>query len=108
MSGNLEKLKEKVSKLFELKKFLEIKELLNDSKLEKYNDSELFALRAKLHCHLNDNIDNAIYYAQKAIDTNSNFYLGYFARGLAWSLKEKNEKAIFRTVKRSFYIDPAF
>lgn len=94
MSKTLETLRKKAAELFEQEKYGEIIELLTDEVLEKYKDAILYAWRARAHNSLKQDGDVSMGYAQKAIEADSNYNMGFFARGGAWTQKNELEKAI--------------
>jgi len=94
MSEDLEILCKKADELFKEEKFADIISLLNDEVLEKYRSAELYAWRARAYNVINDDTGKNSYYAQKAIDTDPGYYMGYFARGCGWYNKGEYENAI--------------
>jgi len=94
MNEELDKLRNDATDLYEKEKNTEIIALLTDEVLEQFKDAELYALRSRALFRLKDDENKVMYYAQKAVDTDSNFYLGYFARGCSWHMKGEFNKAI--------------
>lgn len=94
MASELENLRKQAAELFEQEKFKEIIELLSDDVLVKYKDAELYAWRARAHYRLRDNPDTIMHYAQKAIDADRNYWIGYMARGAAFNYKGEYDNAI--------------
>jgi len=89
----LEQLRKQAEELFNQKKNDDIIKLLSDGILEKYNDAILYAWRARAHDR-NKMPDECFTYAQKAIELNPEYWMGYIARGNAWSDKKEYDKAI--------------
>jgi len=93
MATSLKQLRKQAEELFNQKQYDDIIELLSDGILEKYNDAELYAWRARAH-ERNKMPDECITYAQKAIELNPGYWMGYFARGNSWYHKKEYDKAI--------------
>lgn len=93
MSNNLKQLRKQAEELFGQKKYDAILELLNDSILVKYNDAELYVWRARAN-ERNEMYDSGFVLAQKAIELNPGYWMGYFVRGNIWGSKKEYDKAI--------------
>ncbi|HNR19912.1 MAG TPA: tetratricopeptide repeat protein [Bacteroidia bacterium] len=94
MDNELIALRKQAAGLYDKEKFKEIIELLTDEVLEKYKDADLYAWRARAHYRLYDDADTIMRYAQKAIDADPDYWMGYLARGNAWHDKGEHYKAI--------------
>lgn len=94
MHQDLTTLRNTAEALFEAEKFTDLVALLPDDVLEQYNDAALFAWRARAHHRLSDAADRTMLYAQKSIDLDGNYFMGYFARACAWYNKGEYDKAI--------------
>jgi len=93
MAKEIQKLKENAERLYNESKFGEIIILLNDESLNKHKDAQLYCWRARAHGHLKE-YDEAYKYSQNAIDTDNNYWGGYFLRAAFWRIKGEYDKAI--------------
>jgi tetratricopeptide (TPR) repeat protein len=87
-------IREKALELYKNHKYREITTLLTDELLDKQNNSELYALRAKVDYLLNYNADTTMNFAQKAIDLDPSYFMGYFVKALVMANKDENMKSI--------------
>jgi tetratricopeptide (TPR) repeat protein len=87
-------LREKVKELYKDSKFEEIIALLTDEVLEKQKNAELYAWRARANYRLNYDVAVTKFFAEKAIEADPTYFMGYFARALVWVDKKENDKAI--------------
>lgn len=62
--------------------------------LEKYKDAELYAWRARGHYRLDSESEITLKYAEKSIQANSGYFMGYLARGNGYNYKGEYDKAI--------------
>lgn len=94
MTKEVLELQKEAELLFEQEKFKEVIDILQDELLEKNKDAQLYTLRARSHYSLGDDSDKVIYYAQKAIDVDGNYFMAYKVKGSAWDRKGEYDKAI--------------
>ena len=94
MEENTNDLREKVAILFNQGEFKSIIALLTDEVLETQKDAELYAWRARTNHRIDNDVSVTMHFAGKAIDTDPNYFMGYFARACAWDGKKENDKAI--------------
>jgi len=99
------KLRENAAKLFNQGKFEDVITLLTDEVLETQKDAELYAWRARANHKSGYNVAVTMLFAEKAIDTDPNYFMGYFARACAWDIKKENDKSIADYTK-AIEIDP--
>jgi len=93
MKKNTNDLIKKAEELFNQEKFNEVIELLSDEKLEKQKNAELYAWKAVANYKLYRDDAVTIFLANKAIETDSNCFMGYFARACVWKIEKKYDKA---------------
>jgi tetratricopeptide (TPR) repeat protein len=94
VNNELEKLIKQVEELFPQDKYKEIVDLLSDDVLEKYQDARLYAWRTRAHFRQNADSELIMYFAEKAIGLDANYFMGYIARGNARGAKNEYENAI--------------
>jgi tetratricopeptide (TPR) repeat protein len=93
MATHPEELRQQVKLLFDKQAFSEIDQLLTDKILDIHKDAELYSWKARA-LYKTSNNDQAMFYAQKAIDRDPKYWMGYLARGAVWSNKRETDKAI--------------
>lgn len=111
MSKELSILQKQAENLFELEKFDELLNLLSDEVLEKHNNAELYAWRSRGHQRFNSEFEKSIKYAEKAIQANSGYFMGYLARGNGYDDIGDYDKAISdfdKTIDLNPYYSGAF
>jgi tetratricopeptide (TPR) repeat protein len=91
---NLEDLVKEAEALFEKEKFQEIIQLLPDDVLEEHKDARLYAWRARTHYRIGHSSELIMYYAEKAISADQDYFMGYVARGNSWVTNKEFDKAI--------------
>ena len=94
MEENINNLRENAAKLFNQGKFEDVITLLTDEVMETQKDAELYAWRARANHKSGYNVAVTMLFAEKAIDTDPNYFMGYFARACAWDIKKENDKSI--------------
>jgi len=94
MEENTNTLRKKAEELYKQSKFEEITAFLTDEVLEKQKDAELYGWRARANHRLDNDVAVTMLFAEKAIDADPNYFMGYFARACAWDIKTENDKAI--------------
>jgi tetratricopeptide (TPR) repeat protein len=94
MPNKIEPLKKQIEHFFEEKKFKKIIDLLTNDTLEQYSDADLYAWKARALFRNKGDENEILLFAQKAIQTDGNGWLGYIARGCAWGYKKEYDKAI--------------
>lgn len=94
MEENTNNLRENAAKLFNQGKFEDVITLLTDEVLETQKDAELYAWRARANHKSGFNVAATMLFAEKAINTDANYFMGYFARACAWDIKKENDKSI--------------
>ncbi len=87
---NDEELAKEAELLYENENFNGVIELLSDNVLEKFHSATLWAWRARAHGRLSDR-EKEFQFAEKAIEIDANYFMGYLARGNA---QTEHEKAI--------------
>jgi len=92
-AGMITKLISQVTHLFNEQNYQGIADILPDQLLERYNSAALYAWKARTLKWLKQ-FKEGFTYAQKAIDTDPAFPMGYFARGSFWRNKNELDKAI--------------
>lgn len=107
MSNELITLQNQVAKLYDQRMFEEITALLTDDILEKYRDAKLYAWQSAACYSLATPAGKILEYAQKAIDADDKYYMGYWARGNAWHEKKEYDKAIVDYTK-AIELNPAY
>jgi tetratricopeptide (TPR) repeat protein len=107
MEENKVSLRKNAEELFNLGKFEKVITSLTDEVLEKQKDAELYAWRARANHRLDYDVADTMLFAQKAIDADPNYFMGYFARACAWDNKKENDKAIADYTK-ALEINPDF
>ena len=93
MAKNTNDLIKKAEELFNQKKFDAVITLLTDKELEKQKNAKLYAWKAIANYKLG--VDNTVtmLWAEKAIETDSKYYMGYFVRACVWMIEKKYDKA---------------
>jgi len=94
MDESTKALRKKVEKLFNQNKFEEIFALLTNALLEEQKDAVLYAWRARANFRLDVDVAINMFYAEKAIAIDSNYFMGYFVRALIRDYREEYDKAI--------------
>ncbi len=94
MEENTNTLREKVEELYKQSKFEAITALLTDEVLEEQKDAKLYAWRARANHRLDNDVVVTMLFAEKAINEDPNYFMGYFTRACAWDVKKENDKAI--------------
>lgn len=94
MDLDIIKLRNESSDLFDQDKYIEIIDLLTDKVLEQFKDAELYSWRSLAYFALKDDKDIMMFFAEKAIDADSDFFLGYIAMGCALYIKGNINNAI--------------
>jgi len=94
MKETVENYLDKVVEPYNNKNYKEVIKLLPESVLKTFKSAKLYAYRARAHYMLHDDHDLILSYAQKAIDIDDQYFMGYLARGNAWFEKGEYDKAI--------------
>lgn len=95
MDENLNTLRKDVEKLYKESRFQEIIALLTEKELEKQRDAVLYTWRARVAFQLQKKyIAETMVFAEKAIILDPTYYMGYYARALAWFDRNEYLKAI--------------
>lgn len=85
---------ETAEKLFKDDRFYDIIINLTDKVLERGKCAKLYAWKAIANFKLNYDDTVTMLLAKKAIETDSNYFMGYFARACAWQVKNEYNEAI--------------
>lgn len=97
MDVNTNTLRKKTEELYKQNKLKDIIALLKDEVLEEQKDAKLYAWRARANYRL-DKLDKDVavtmIFAEKAIEADPNYFMGYFVRACAWDGKKENDKSI--------------
>ncbi|MGV8090760.1 MAG: tetratricopeptide repeat protein [Mangrovibacterium sp.] len=107
MKENINTIRKNAEKLFNIGKFEDVITSLTDEVLETQKDAELYAWRARANHRLDHDVAVTMNFAEKAIDADQNYFMGYFARACAWDDKKENDKAIADYTK-AIEINPDF
>jgi tetratricopeptide (TPR) repeat protein len=94
MEENTNTLRKKAEELYKQNKFKDVIALLTDEELEREKDAELYAWKARANHRLDNDVAVTMLLAEKAIDADPNYFMGYFTRACAWDVKKENDKAI--------------
>lgn len=107
MAKNTNELIKKAEELFNQEKFQEIITLLTYEVLEKQKKANLYAWKAFANYKLGVDDTATMLLAEKAIETDSKYYMGYFVRACILRVKEKYDKAI-ADYDRAIDVNPDF
>jgi tetratricopeptide (TPR) repeat protein len=96
MAENTNNIIQQAEELFNQEKFDEVIKLLTDKKLETQKNAELYAWKAMSNYKLGINRAKNMFYAEKSINVDPNYFMGYFVRALilADSDRKEYDKAI--------------
>lgn len=94
MEENTNNLRENVEELYKQNKFKEIKALLTDALLEAHKDAVLYAWRGWANFRLDVDVAKNMFFAEKAIAIDPNYFMGFFVRALIHNDREEYIKAI--------------
>jgi len=96
MAKSTNDLIKKIEELFKQEKFDEVIKLLTDKELETQKNAELYALKAMSNYKLGISAIN-MFYAEKSINVDPNYFMGYFVRALI--LADSNRKEYDKAIK---------
>lgn len=107
MKENANTFREKAEELFNKCDFNGIIALLTNEFLDKQKDAILYAWRARANHRLDLDVAITLLFAEKSIEKDPNYFMGYFVRGCAWEEKKEKEKALADYTK-AIEISPVF
>ena len=95
MSAELKKLIKEVHDLYDSEKFKDVVSLLTDDVLQKFKDTELYAMKSQSISLSSEGFsEEALQLAEKAIEIDKKHFQGYVARGFVWYDKGNHDEAL--------------
>lgn len=107
MKSKSKQLCENVENLFNQDNYNEIINILTDEVLEKEKNAKLYAWRARANNCLDLDVEKTMYFANLAIETDPNYYMGYFIIACAWDEKKEVNKSI-ANYSKAIELNPKF